>query len=127
MPTLTWTHPSSPRTNPGFLECGNFRSRDSVVIFSLIIGVLYAALLIYLLVMWARFIIDVVRSVNRGWRPQGFLLVVSEFSYLVTDPPIRFVRRLIPPVRVGGMALDFAWSIVMLVVIILIIVIGSLQ
>ena len=92
-----------------------------------IAGILYAALLIYLLIMWARFIIDIVQVINRQWRPKGFLLVVSEVAYLLTDPPIRFVRRLIPPIRAGGMALDFAWSIVMLVVIVLIILTGSIR
>jgi YggT family protein len=97
------------------------------VVLSAIAGILYAALLIYLLIMWARFIIDIIQVINRQWRPRGFLLVVSEVTYLLTDPPIRFVRRLIPPIRAGGMALDFAWSIVMLVVIILIILVGSIS
>ena len=92
-----------------------------------IAGILYAALLIYMLIMWARFIIDIVQVINRQWRPKGFLLVVSEVAYLLTDPPIRLVRRLIPPIRAGGMALDFAWSIVMLVVIVLIILTGSIR
>jgi YggT family protein len=97
------------------------------VVLSAIAGILYAALLIYLLIMWARFIIDIIQVINRQWRPRGFLLVLSEVTYLLTDPPIRFVRRLIPPIRAGGMALDFAWSIVMLVVIILIILVGSIS
>ena len=97
------------------------------MIVSAIAGIIYAALLIYLLVMWARFILDIVQVLNRNWRPKAFLLVLSEVVYLITDPPIRFVRRLIPPIRAGGMALDFAWSIVMLVVIVLIILTGSIR
>jgi YggT family protein len=97
------------------------------MIIGAIAGILYAALLIYLLIMWARFIIDIVQVINRQWRPKGFMLVVSEVAYLLTDPPIRFVRRLVPPIRAGGMALDFAWSIVMLVVIVLIILTGSIR
>ena len=97
------------------------------MVLSAIAGILYAALLIYLLIMWARFIIDIFQVINRQWRPRGFLLVLSEVTYVLTDPPIRFVRRLIPPIRAGGMALDFAWSIVMLVVIILIILVGSIS
>ena len=56
----------------------------------------------------------------RRWRPRGVGLVLAEFVYVVTDPPIKLVRRVVPPLRVGGAALDFAWSIVMLAVIILI-------
>jgi YggT family protein len=97
------------------------------MIISTIAGILYAALLIYLLIMWARFIIDIVQVINRQWRPKGFLLVVTEVAYVLTDPPLRLVRRLIPPIRAGGMALDFAWSIVMLAVIVLIILTGSIR
>jgi YggT family protein len=84
----------------------------------IIATVVYFALLAYFFVMWARFIVDLVRSLRRGWRPTGAVLVLAEFTYTVTDPPIRFFRRIIPPVRVGAVALDFGWSIVMLLVII---------
>lgn len=97
------------------------------MLISLVAGILYALLLVYLLIMWARFIIDLVQVLNRQWRPKGAVLVLSEVVYMVTDPPIRLVRRLVPPVRAGGMALDFAWSIVMLAVIILIILTGSVR
>ena len=97
------------------------------MLISLVAGILYALLLVYLLIMWARFIIDLVQVLNRQWRPKGAVLVLSEVVYMVTDPPIRLVRRLVPPVRAGGMALDFAWSIVMLAAIILIILTGSVR
>jgi YggT family protein len=80
--------------------------------------VLYFALLIYFFTMWARFIFDLVQGLSRGWRPRGALLVIAEYTYTVTDPPIRFFRRLIPPLRVGPLALDFGWSLTMLLVII---------
>ncbi|RFA11159.1 hypothetical protein B7R54_07900 [Subtercola boreus] len=69
--------------------------------------------------MWGRFILDLVRSFQRQWRPQGPVLVLAEVAYTVTDPPIRFFRRLIPPLRIGPVAFDFGWTIVMLLVIIL--------
>lgn len=94
---------------------------------STIAGIVYAALLIYLLIMWVRFIVDIVQVINRQWRPRGFVLVVTEVAYVLTDPPLKLVRRLIPPIRAGGMALDFGWSIVMLAVIVLIIVVGSIR
>ena len=94
---------------------------------STIAGILYAALLIYLLIMWVRFIVDIVQVINRQWRPRGFVLIVTEVAYMLTDPPLKLVRRLVPPIRAGGMALDFGWSIVMLVVIVLIILTGSIR
>lgn len=80
--------------------------------------VLYLVLLAYFFVMWARFALDLVQSFSRNWRPRGFLMVVAEVVYTLTDPPIRFFRRVIPPLRVGPIALDFGWSITMLLVIV---------
>jgi YggT family protein len=89
---------------------------DSVL--SLIRNVLYFALLLYFFVMWARFALDLARTFKPRWRPQGFGLVAAEFVYSLTDPPIRFFRRILPPIRMGALALDFGWSITMLCVII---------
>lgn len=69
--------------------------------------------------MWARFILDLAMNFARSWRPKGVGLLLAELVFTLTDPPIRFVRRLVPPIRVGCGALDFSWSIVMLVVIVL--------
>jgi YggT family protein len=46
--------------------------------------------------------------------------VIAEASYAVTDPPIRLVRRAVPPLRVGAAKLEFSWSIVMLLSLVLI-------
>ncbi|WP_301182601.1 YggT family protein [Subtercola boreus] len=86
---------------------------------AIIATVVYLALLLFFFVMWGRFILDLVRSFQRQWRPQGAVLVLAEAAYTVTDPPIKFFRRLIPPLRIGPVAFDFGWTIVMLLVIIL--------
>ncbi len=83
--------------------------------------------MLYFFVLWGRFILDLVRNFSRGWRPQGFGLIVSEFVFALTDPPIRVVRRVIPTIRIGGFALDFAWSAVMIVTLILISVASALM
>jgi YggT family protein len=88
-------------------------------ILSIIAGIVYFLLLLYFFVMWARFVFDLVRMFNHSWRPHGFGLVLVEAVYVITDPPIRFFRRLLPPLRVGGIAFDFGWSLTMLLVIIL--------
>lgn len=87
---------------------------------SIVAYVVYVALTIFFVLMWARFILDLARTFARQWRPRGLGLVLAEAVYAVTDPPVKLVRRVIPPLRVGGAALDFAWSIVMLACIILI-------
>jgi len=93
---------------------------SSVSLVSVIATIIYVALVIFFIMMWARFVLDLVRTFSRQWRPRGFGLVLAEVVFSVTDPPIKVVRRVIPPLRVGGAALDFAWSIVMLACIILI-------
>ncbi len=88
--------------------------------------VLYWVTQLFIYVMWGRFIIDLIPTFSRGWRPRGFLLVVSEFLFTVTDPPIKAVRRLVPPLRTSGAVIDFSWSIVLVAAIILNFVFSSL-
>jgi YggT family protein len=90
-----------------------------VLVTAIVATIVYLALLLFIVLMWARFIIDLVTSLSRSWRPRGTLLVIVEFAYLITDPPIKVVRRVVPPIRFGGIAIDLAWSIVLLVAIIL--------
>jgi YggT family protein len=89
-----------------------------VFVISIVATVAYYALLIYFFMLWARFVLDLVRTFSRSWRPRGFGLVLAESTYVATDPPIRFFRRIIPPLSMGPIAIDFGWSLTMLVVII---------
>lgn len=72
------------------------------------------ALVVFFVVMWARLVLDWMRVLRPEWRPHGAALVAAEATYAITDPPIRAVRRIIPPIRVGGARVEFSWSIVML-------------
>jgi len=85
---------------------------------TVIAPVLYFLFLGYFFAMWARFIVDLVRAFRHDWRPRGFGLVLAEGIYAVTDPPIKLVRRVLPPLSWGPVALDFGWSITMLLVIV---------
>lgn len=95
-----------------------------MTVVSVLATILYFLLLLYFFALWARFVLDLARSFARQWRPRGVGLVLAEFVFSITDPPIRLVRRALPPLRLGGIALDFAWSAVMLVVIILMAVVA---
>jgi YggT family protein len=46
---------------------------------------------------------------SRGFRPTGALLVIFEIVFTITDPPMRFLRRFIPPLRLGGIAIDLSF------------------
>lgn len=74
---------------------------------------------LYIFVMWARLILDYVQLFARNWKPRGFVLVLCEFVYTLTDPPIKLVRRVVPPLKLGNIAIDLAWLIVMFALIIL--------
>jgi YggT family protein len=80
---------------------------------------LSAALQVYLWLFIARFFIDLVRSVNPNFRPRGLVLVLLEITMTLTDPPLKLVRKVIKPVRVGSIALDFGWTVVILAISIL--------
>jgi len=85
-----------------------------------IIGLtLYWVLQLFFYAMIVRFIAELVMSVNRGWRPKGLLLPVFDLCYTVTDPPLKFFRKLIPPFRLGPIALDLAWKVLLIIVLIL--------
>ena len=94
---------------------------------ALIGSIAYLVLLLYFFVLWGRFIVDLVRGVNRSWRPQGFVLVLTELVYTVTDPPVNFFRRIFPPLRIGPIEFDFGWSLTMLCTIIAMSITGFLR
>lgn len=81
---------------------------------SWVFGALYLALLVYVLILVLRLVFDWVQVFARDWRPRGLVLVVAETAYTLTDPPLRFLRRVIPPLRIGAVQLDLAFLVLML-------------
>ena len=77
---------------------------------------LWWALQLYFYLLIARFVVDLVLSINPTWRPKGLVLVATEIVMTLTDPPLRFVRKFIKPVRVGSISLDFGWTLLLLLV-----------
>jgi YggT family protein len=68
----------------------------------------------FIALLWVRFVVDWVQVFARSWSPTGALLVALEIVYSVTDPPIRALRRVIPPLRIGTVALDLSFILVMI-------------
>jgi YggT family protein len=80
-----------------------------------IIGqIIEAPLWSFVALMWVRFVFDWVQNFARAWSPRGALLVFLELTYSVTDPPIKALRRVLPPLRLGAMAIDLSPMIVLL-------------
>ena len=74
---------------------------------------LYIILLVFIGLLWIRFIVDWVQVFARQWTPHGPLLVALEGVYSATDPPIVALRKVIPPLRIGSVALDLSFLLVM--------------
>ncbi len=71
------------------------------------IGLICQLLLLYLLAIFVRVVLS--------WfplNPNGSMATVAGFFYMVTDPVMNPVRRILPTARFGGMALDFSPIIV---------------
>jgi YggT family protein len=81
---------------------------------------------IFLLLLFIRFIIELVLSLSREWRPSGALIVLFEITYTVTDPPVKALRRIIPPLRMGRFAIDLSFILLFIVVQVLINVVRGL-
>jgi YggT family protein len=82
--------------------------------------VLDYVLWIYLLILIGRMIFTWVQTFSRSWTPTGVLLVIAEFVFTLTDPPLRFLRRYIRPLRMGSVALDLSFMVLFFVVLIMV-------
>ncbi|GAA1286529.1 MULTISPECIES: YggT family protein [Brachybacterium] len=92
----------------------------------LVAGVLYLALLLYMIVLIGRLVLEWIQSYAREYRPSGIVLVLFEVVYTLTDPPVKGLRRLIPPLRLGAIVLDLSLMILLVAGWILLSVLSSL-
>lgn len=93
---------------------------------SVIFGVVYFALFLFLVCLIVRLVFDWVQVFARDWRPRGVVLILAEAVYTVTDPPLRALRRLIPPLTLGSIRLDLAFLVLFFATSILMRVAGGL-
>ena len=77
-------------------------------------GLIEGLLWFFIALLWIRFVVDWVQIFARSWTPRGVLLVALEGVYSITDPPIKALRRVIPPLRIGSVSLDLSFLIVMI-------------
>ncbi|GAB10159.1 hypothetical protein GOARA_052_00580 [Gordonia araii NBRC 100433] len=86
-----------------------------MTVFLTVVGYL---LWIYWMLLLARLILELVRSFARDWRPSGIVVVIVEVVFTLTDPPIKLLRRVIPPLNIGAVRLDLSLMIALIVVMI---------
>lgn len=72
-------------------------------------SILYSVLQLFIITLIARLVLDYVQMFARNWRPKGIALVLSEFVFTVTEKPLVFVRKFVPPLRVGSVNIDLAF------------------
>jgi len=73
--------------------------------------VLYA----FLALLFLRLIVSWVMVFARDWRPAGLVAAVLEIAFSATDPPLRALRRVLPPLRLGSISVDLAFIVVFIV------------
>ena len=79
-------------------------------------SVLRFLLFLFFILLLGRLVLDWVQAFARDWRPRGAMLVAAEAVYTVTDPPLRALRKVIPPLTIGSLRLDLAFLVLMLLV-----------
>ena len=89
-------------------------------------NVVHFVLLIFLLLLIARFVVEWVMQLARSWRPGGLVAAGLEVVYSATDPPLKLLRKLIPPLRLGGISVDLGFIVLFFIVYILMSVVANL-
>ena len=79
-------------------------------------AVVYYVLFAFLLLLVARLVMEYVFLFARSYEPKGAVVVVLEVVYSITDPPLKFLRRFIPPLRLGGVSLDLSFLVLFVIV-----------
>ncbi|WP_205474620.1 YggT family protein [Nocardioides sp. SYSU D00038] len=92
---------------------------------SAVASVVWICLWVFIGLLWVRFVVDWVQVFARSWSPSGVLLVLLEVVYSITDPPIKALRRVIPPLRLGAVAIDLSFILVMVAAYILLNIVSS--
>jgi YggT family protein len=82
-------------------------------------AIISSVLLVFLILLFARFVVDWVMVLARSWRPSGLVAAGLEVVYSTTDPPLKAVRRVIPPLNLGAIRLDLGFMVLLIGVVIL--------
>jgi YggT family protein len=92
----------------------------------LVLAILIYLLYAFLICLIARVVIDLLQIFARDFRPGGVVLVLFELVFTITDPPIKALRKVIPPLRIGAVAFDLAVLVLFIGVQVLIGILGGL-
>jgi len=80
---------------------------------STVASLIASLLSLYVLILIARLVLEYVSIFARDWRPKGPLLLISETVFTLTDPPLKAIRKVVPNLRIGSVALDLSFIILL--------------
>ena len=86
---------------------------------ALFFQIVSSVLLVFLVLLFARFVVDWVMVLARSWRPSGFVAAGLEVVYATTDPPLKAIRKVIPPLNLGSIRLDLGFMVLLIAVLVL--------
>ncbi|KUM30682.1 YggT family protein [Glutamicibacter mishrai] len=92
----------------------------------MVFGIIYLALAILQILLLMRIVLDITESFARHWRPKGIALIAATAIVSITDPPLRWLRRRIKPLDLGGIRLDLSFLLLFIVVMLVKAVVSSL-
>ena len=92
---------------------------------NLVIGLVILALWLYFILLIGRLVLDYIQMIARSWRPQGPVRVIPEIIYTATDPPLRALRKIIPPLRLGSITLDLSFLVLLILIQVMISILES--
>jgi YggT family protein len=92
----------------------------------LVAQLLFYVVLVFFLLLLVRLVLDWVQFFAREWRPSGIALVIAEVTYSTTDPPLKALRRILPPITLGSIRLDLAFLVLIISCSVLMQVLGSI-
>jgi YggT family protein len=95
-------------------------------VYSIPLQALYLLLYALIISLFARFIMGFVLTAGRRWRPGRGSAAALEVVWSVTDPPLKALRRVIPPLRLGTVSIDLPSILLLLILFLLRSLVGAL-
>ena len=84
-------------------------------------AIIYALVGLYSLLVIVRIIIEMVQAFSKQFDPPHWFIMVAEPIFRMTDPPVNSLRKLIPPLKLGGSGVGLDVSVIVLFFILMLI------
>ncbi|MBF4546874.1 YggT family protein [Corynebacterium afermentans] len=84
-------------------------------------AIIYALVGLYSLLVIVRIIIEMVQAFSKQFDPPHWFIMVAEPIFRMTDPPVNALRKLIPPLKLGGSGVGLDVSVIVLFFILMLI------